>query len=145
LRRFGSSPETRAIAPATLQAAGLGAILLASTFLIDGLTTKADYDFTFYASLAGLALVAGFIIGGLGTGLALMLAGVPVARIIGQRLESTVGTALAIGTAVAGVAVCHGVTGSNDFFAMAAACFALPAALLYRRHVLLERTLEPAD
>jgi hypothetical protein len=71
-----------------------------------------------------------------------MLAGVPVARIIGHRLGSAAGAALAIGAAAAGVAVCHGVTGSNGFFAMAAACFALPAALLYRRQILLERALE---
>jgi hypothetical protein len=142
VRRFGSSPETRAIAPATLQAAALGAILLASTFLVDGLTTQADYDFKFYVQLAMLALIAGFIFGGLATGLALMLAGVPIARIAGYRLESRVGTAVAMGTAIVGIAAFQAVTGRDEFFAMAAACFALPAAVLYRRQVLLERVLE---
>lgn len=142
MRRFGSSPETRAIAPATLQAAALGAILLASTFLVDGLTTQADYDFKFYVQLAILALIAGFIFGGLATGLALMLAGLPIARIAGYRLESWVGTTVAMGTAIVGIAAFHAVTGREIFFAMAAACFALPAALLYRRQVLLERVLE---
>lgn len=142
MRRFGSSPETRALAPATLQSAALGAILLASTFLIDGLTTQADYDFKFYVQLAVLALVAGFVVGGLATGLALMLAGVPVARMAGYRLESRAGTALAMGTAMVSIAAFHAFAGSDEFFAFAATCFALPAALLYRRQILLERALE---
>ena len=144
MRRFGSSPETRAIAPATLQSAAIGAILLASTFLFGGLMTQADYDFKIYVQLAVLALIAGFIFGGLATGMALMLAGVPVARITDVRLASRVGTALAIGTAVVGIAAFYAVAGSDEFLAMAAACFALPAALLYRRQVLLERALERA-
>ncbi len=144
MRRFGSSPETRAIAPATLQAALLGALLLASTFLLDGLTSKADYDPYLYVSLALLALIAGFIFGGLGTCLALMLAGVPIARLAGDRLGSGGGNALAILSATIGAAAFGAVAGRDEFWILAAGCFALPAALLYRRQVLLERALERA-
>lgn len=147
--RFGSSPETRAIAPATLQAAGLGAILLAAIFLLGALTTRADYPFGLYFSLALLALVAGFVFGGLGTGLALMLAGVPVARIIGHRLENADGAVLTLASAAISVWAFHSAAVLTDFtppdepFVMiAAACFAVPAALIYRRQVLLERALE---
>lgn len=149
MRRFGSSPETRAIAPATLQAAGLGAIFLAATFLLASLTTRTDYPFGLYVSLALLALIVGFVFGGLGTGLTLMLAGVPLARIIGDRLENADGAVLALASAAIGVWVFHSVAVLADFtpsgepFVMiAAACFALPAAWLYRRQVLLERVLE---
>lgn len=118
-------------------------MLLSSTFLIDGLTTQADYDFKFYVQLAVLALVAGFIFGGLATGLALMLAGAPVARIAGDRLESHAGVALAVGIAVLGIAAFHAIAGQDEFFfLMAAACFALPAAFIYRKQVLLERTFD---
>jgi hypothetical protein len=142
VRRFGSSPETRAIAAATLQAAATGALLLASMFLIFGLGGPVHLGFGSYASLALLVLVAGFIFGGLGTGLMLMLAGVPVARMIGHRLDSRIGTALAMGAALVGIAAFYTVAGMDEFIAMAAACFALPAALLYRRQVLLEAALE---
>ncbi|MEY4838911.1 MAG: hypothetical protein RSE14_11955 [Erythrobacter sp.] len=143
MRRFGSSPETRAIAPATLQAAGLGAILLAATILLFGPTTWADFGSpVYFAWLALLMLIAGFIFGGLGTGLLLMLAGVPLARIIGQRLENTDGAVLALASAAIGVWVFHAFAGPDEFFALASACFALPAAWLYRRQVLLERAFE---
>jgi hypothetical protein len=111
-------------------------------FLIFGLGGPVDLGFGSYASLALLVLVAGFIFGGLGTGLMLMLVGVPVARMIGHRLDSRIGTALAMGAALVGIAAFYAVAGMDEFFAMAAACFALPAALLYRRQVLLESALE---
>ncbi len=143
VRKFGSSPETRAIAPATLQSAGLGAILLASTFLFDGLTTKADYGFILYAQLAVLALIAGFIIGGLATGLALMIVGVPVARFAEDRLDGPAGMVMGIVSAAICVAVFNALSASNDeFLILAAACFALPASVLYRRQILLERAFE---
>lgn len=149
MRRFGSSPETRAIAPATLQAAAAGAALLASTFLLFGLAGPVDLGFGSYAMLGLLVLVAGFIFGGLGTGLALMLAGVPVARIIGDRLDNPTGAVLALAGAAIGVWAFHSaavqtglVPPDEPFITFVAACFALPAALIYRRQVLLERVIE---
>lgn len=121
--------------------------MLAATFLFSGLTTWADNSFGIYASLALalLALIVGFIFGGLGTGLALMLAGVLVARIIGDRLENADGAVLALASAAIGVWAFHAVAGPDEFFwLLAAACFALPAAFLYRRQVLLERAFERA-
>jgi hypothetical protein len=119
-------------------------MFLAATLLLDGLTTRADYPFGLYVSLALLALVVGFVFGGLGTGLTLMLAGVPLARIIGDRLENAEGAVLAITSSAIGVWAVFAVASADEFFALAAACFALPAAWLYRRQVLLERAFERA-
>jgi len=142
VRRFGSSPETRAIAPATLQAAALGAILLASTFLLEGLTSEANYEGALYLGLAASALLGGFVFGGLGIGLALMLAGVLIARLAGDSLGSWHGIAVAIVSALIGAAAFGAIAGREEFLTLAAACFALPAALLYRRQVLFERGFE---
>ena len=151
MRRFGSSPETRAIAPAALQSAALGAILLASSFLALGwIFPDGDpYDLAFAAAI--LALVFGFVFGGLATALILMLAGVPIARLAGDRLESVSGTVIAMITALAGGAGFYVLVVENPFSSEAKAffllmplCFALPAALIDRRQVLLERMFERA-
>jgi hypothetical protein len=118
-------------------------------FLLFGLAGPVDFGFGYYASLGLLVLVAGFMFGGLGTGLMLMLAGVPVARMIGHRLDNPDGTMLALASAAIGVWLFHSVsvqTGlvppDEPFIMIVAACFALPAALIYRRQVLLERVIE---
>lgn len=142
MRKFGSSPETRAIAPATLQAALLGAILLASTFLFYGLATRANYEGTLYIGLALVALLAGFVFGGLATCLVLMVAGVPIARLAGDWLGSWHGVAVAIFSALFGAAAFGALVGRDELLTLTAACFALPAALLYRRQILIERAFE---
>jgi hypothetical protein len=127
-----------------LQAAAIGAILLASTVLLEGLVTKAPYDFNLYAAMALVALFGGFIFGGLATGLALMLVGVLVARFAEDYLERPEGIVTGIVTAAICVAVINALGQSNDsFWMLAAACFALPAAFLYRRQILLERAFRP--
>lgn len=143
MRKFGSTPETRAIAPASLQAAALGAILLASAFLLQGVLMETPYDFRFHAALALLALFAGFIFGGLATGLALMLVGVPVARFSEAFLDRPQGLAAGVAAAAICAAAFIALLSVDDlFWCLAAACFAFPAALLYRRQILLERVLE---
>ena len=149
MRRFGSSPETRAIAPATLQAAAAGAVLLAATFLLDGLTTKAIYPLAVTLQLAGLAFVLGFVAGTLAIGLALMLAGAAIARVVGEQLEGGKGIAIALSPALVMSAALYVLMTDDPFSAhaepfvgVAAVCFAVPAALFYRRHVLLERAFE---
>jgi hypothetical protein len=124
-------------------------MLLALMFLIFGLAGPVDLGFGSYASLALLVLVAGFVFGGLGTGLVLMLAGVPVARIIGHRLDNPKGAMLALASAAISVWLFHAIavqTGltppDEPFIMIVAACFALPAALIYRRQILLERVVE---
>ena len=117
--------------------------MLASTFLLDGLTTKANYDLNLYAALALLALFGGFVFGGLATGLALMLIGVPIARFAGDNLEKPEGTITSFVAAAICVAAFKALGNSNEpFWALAAACFALPATILYRRQILLERAFE---
>jgi hypothetical protein len=127
----------------------LGAILLASTFLFDGLATRANFEGTFYIRLALVALLAGFVFGSLATGLALMLVGAALARLVGDQLEGVKGIAIALTPALAMSAALYVLVTDDPFSAdaepfvgVAAVCFALPAALLYRRQVLLERAFE---
>jgi hypothetical protein len=111
--------------------------------MLEGLTSKADYEFNLYAAIAMVALFGGFFIGGLGTGLALMLVGVPVARFAGDHLGRPEGMVTGFVTAAICVAVINALSQSDEsFWMLAASCFALPAALLYRRHILLERAFE---
>lgn len=149
MRRFGSSPETRAIAPATLQAALLGAVLLAASFLIARVIFAHADPHDLWLASALLSLVFGFIFGGLGIGLALMLAGVPIARAAGEWLEGRSGMAIALAASLACTAGIYALTVEKPFaptqeaiFPFVTLCFALPAALLYRRQVLLERGFE---
>ena len=126
-----------------MQTAALGAILLASTFVIDGVLFQAPYNLKFYAAMALLALFAGFIFGGLATALALMLVGVPVARVTEDSLDRPEGLATSIASAAICVAAFNALIDANSYFwCLAAACFAVPAALLYRRQILLERFFE---
>ena len=151
MRRFGSSPETRAIAPAAIQSAAIGAILLSLLFLATGFDNDGDHNFMIYFALVIGALVIGFVIGGIATGLVLMLAGVPIARLAGDRLERASGLGLALTVAAIGIACFYIIAVGEPLTTppqLAAIilplCFALPAALLYRKQVLLERGLDPA-
>jgi hypothetical protein len=107
------------------------------------------FDLTFAS--AAFVMLIGFMFGGLATGLTLMLAGAPIARLAGNWLESPWGTAIALGTAIAAafgiyvLAVGQPFVSVEDIIILPSAlCFAVPAAVIYRRQVLLERALEPA-
>lgn len=120
-------------------------------FLLESLTTEAVYPFDIYLYLAGLALVLGFVAGSLAIGLALMLVGVTIARVLGELLEGAKGIAIALSAALAISASLYVLVTEDPLSADAepiagvvALCFTMPAALFYRRHVLLERGIEQA-
>jgi hypothetical protein len=147
----------QAIVPAAIGAGAIGTVCLMTVYTISaviggalsGLTIE-DWLGVFVSG--GMALAFGTMALAFGTfaatlivGFYLALFGMPVAVLMGQRIRSRAGLAVALATSVAGIAIIS--MGDVAFpFAYAAAdkwqhilivsCFAVPAAWLYRQQVI---------
>ncbi|WP_069309311.1 hypothetical protein [Porphyrobacter sp. LM 6] len=129
----------------------MGAILLALSFPIAGFILPPTYRHELIFAAALSSLTFGFMFGGLGIALALMLVGAPVARLAGVRMEGLSGTAIALTAAISCLAIPFVLLAEEPMeptkgipLLLASLFFALPAALTYRKHVLLERAFERA-
>ena len=141
------------VVPASLQAAAIGSTLsliglLAAGLIAEGLSSEALSLWAIPGIIfAGLVMMA---IGTVVSALFVALIGVPVALMMGRRLGSPLGMAVAAGAAL----VAGGLLGSafwrapvfgtdGPLFALMILAYALPAGLFYRREVLAARQISP--
>ena len=145
---YAPSPETRAIAAATIRAAALGALVVTLIFTIiiissEGLSLT---DLVDGIVMIGVMYAIAFVVGAVATGFALLLAGAAIARLSRAQIASPAGLVIAVASAVAlsglfGV----GLSDHHDtrlWLALLALPYALPAAIMYRQEILLERAFD---
>ena len=145
---YAPSPETRAIAAATIRAAALGALVVTLIFTIiiissEGLSLT---DLVYGIVMIGAIYAIAFVVGAVATGFALLLAGAAIARLSRAQIASPAGLVIAVASAVAlsglfGV----GLSDHHDtrlWLALLALPYALPAAIMYRQEILLERAFD---
>ena len=140
---YALRPEARAILPATIKAASVGALLVTGIVVALLVTTWAQLEpsFASAARLAGSALlvfVLAFVAGIIATCLCLMIIGFPLAQVASGKLAGTKGAAIATGGAMAAFVILLLLDPALAGFAL---FYAIPAAFFYRREVLLEESL----
>jgi len=141
------SPEARAITATTIKSAPIGAAIIALLFFKTPLIGEATLNQLLALWwMIGLAWVIATFIGVIATGLCLLLFGSVIARASRAFLASSAGLALAVGSSLAVTLLIGGAitwTG-GEWQAVLLVClpYALPAAILYRREILLESALD---
>jgi len=138
------SPEARAITAASIKSAPIGAAIVALLFFGTPLLGEATLDQLLALWwMIGLAWVIATFVGVIATGLCLLLFGSAIARISRAFLATLGGLAFAVGSAVGAVLLIGAMLGlaSGDWqtVLLLGVPYAVPAAVLYRREVLLER------
>jgi hypothetical protein len=149
------------VAPASLQAAVIGSTLSLIGLLATGLVAEGmSFDVLSFWEIPGIVFAvlvvivfAGLVMMAIGTVLCAMLValiGVPVAMLLGHRLGSPFGLAMAAGLALlTGAALGSGFWFAPIFeedgwlLALLILTYALPSGLFYRREVLTARQLSP--
>lgn len=141
----GTSPEFRAIASSALKAAIIGAVPIATIFALGSSLPPYANDFALsrFLMLLSLSLAIAFVAGAIATGLCLTLAGSFLARLMGQRLDTLTGFAIVLSAAII-ASIGFAMPFDEPMLALVCLLFAVPAAILYRREVLLERALDEA-
>lgn len=136
-------PEARAITVASIKSAPIGAAIIVLLFFGAPSLGEATLD-QLLASwwMIGLAWVIATFLGVIATGLCLLLFGSVIARASRAFLASSAGLALALFSSLAVTLLMGGaiaMTG-GEWQAVLLIClpYALPAAILYRREILLE-------
>lgn len=149
-------PETRlaatagAIVPAAILAGLIGTVCLTVTYMAAAFWSGEFSTFSLEELLGALLFTGMFIaIGSIGgtfiVAFYLVIFGLPVALLLGERLRTRAGLAAAMATGAAAALVAirwmWGFTASSDDAiwqddALIVLCFVLPAAWLYRRQVL---------
>jgi len=138
------SPEARAITAASIKSAPIGAAIIVLLFFGTPLLGEATLDQLLALWwMIGLAWVIATFIGVIATGLCLLLFGSVIARASRAFLASSAGLAFAVGGSLAVTLLIGGTLtlARGDWQAVLLVClpYALPAAILYRREILLER------
>ncbi len=141
------------VLPASLQAAGLGSCLVLTVAMIAVLADAPKFSVVEALSFVPGFLLVMFMMTTVATvfcALHVALVGVPLASLLGGRLHTPAGLALAITGAVSSALVACAVYGiwpfgSEETLAITGMVFAyaLPAGLLYRRAVLNARSFNP--
>ncbi|MEE4339707.1 hypothetical protein, partial [Erythrobacter sp.] len=137
------SPEARAIAAASIKSAPIGAAIIVLLFFGAPLLGEVSLD-QLFASLwmIGLAWAIATFIGMIATGLCLLLFGSVIARVSRAFLATSGGLALAVSSSLGAVLLIGAIPGwaSGDWQMVLLLClpYALSAAILYRREILLE-------
>lgn len=139
--------------PASFQAALLTSFLVVSVTLVSGFTEVTRYDMG-----DALYVIPGFIllmllvttVATVFCALHIALVGVPLAWLLGQKLDTHAGLAISSAAALASALVVSGFWGAWPFgtagtwpFTALVAAYALPSAVLYRRAVLDARGFSP--
>lgn len=139
--------------PASFQAAMLTSFLVVSMTLVSGFTEVARYEME-----DALYVIPGFVllmllvttVATVFCALHIALVGVPLAWLLGQRLDTPAGLAISSVAALASALVVCAVFGAWPFgtaetwpFTALVAAYALPSGLLYRRAVLAARSFSP--
>ena len=145
---YAPSPEVRAITAATIRAAALGALVVTLAIIAIEIFAGRTSVMEFAASVWGLVGIyaIAFVVGAVATGFALLLAGAAIARLSRAQIASPAGLVIAVASAVAlsglfGV----GLSDHHDtrlWLALLALPYALPAAIMYRQEILLERAFD---
>ena len=141
------------VVPASLQAAAVGSTLSLIGLMATGLVAEGfSYEALSLWAIPGIVF-AGLVMMAIGTVLCAMLValiGVPVALLLGHRLGSPFGLAMAAGLALlTGAGLRSGFWSAPIFgedgwlLALLVLAYALPAGLFYRREVLTARRLNP--
>ena len=144
---YAPSPEARAIAAASIRAGAWGASAVTLVFAV--MVIAADVPsfaevlsgFLLFALLFALAFAAGTVL----TGFMLLMLGAAIARLSRDWLASPGGLGLALVSALAASAafglLFAGVEGFSAPMLLALP-YAVPAAIIYRQEILLERVFE---
>jgi hypothetical protein len=141
------------VLPASFQAAMIGSGLLLAWLGILAAMTDGPPDPLFMLQLIPGVIVAGFFTVIVATAFCAFyigLVGLPLAALLGQRLDSPFGLALAVLAALSAGIAAMAVFGvwplfdTPDWqFAVLVLAYAVPAGLLYRRAVLTARQISP--
>lgn len=141
---FSPSSEARAIAAAGLKA-GLGGSAIVG-FLLAGGFAFGGSEFSFHSIyvsiwIGGAAFIISSVIGTIAVLFCLLIFGLPLAGLARTHLEGASGVAVALTAAFFVSALLAGIYGSPESILIILA-YAVPAAILYRREILLERIFE---
>jgi len=136
------SPEARAIAAASIKSAPIGAAIIVILFFVP-LIGEVSLDQLFTSLwMVGFAWVIATFIGMIATGLCLLILGSVIARVSRAFLANSRGLALAIGSALGAIVLIGAILGwaSGEWptILLLSMPYAVPAAVLYRREILLE-------
>jgi hypothetical protein len=135
-------PEWHAVASASLKGSLVGATLVSAFFSISIALPSPyrDFDIAALLTFAPFIFIFAFIPGIIGTYLCLMLFGMPLASLSQARLDSLFGLGIAITGALIISTILAGLI-SSPHFVLVLIAYALPAAIYYRREILLERAI----
>jgi len=141
------TPEYSTIASASLKSAAFGACAVTACFaflhVLSDLTSVLHVFTAFWVLCLVFALA--FAVGAIAVGISLLLIGALVARSSRQVLASWRGLMIALTLAVAlSVGLGHWVGSQTQWFgfSLIALAFAFPAAIIYRREILLKRSVD---
>lgn len=150
---LGTGSALAGVLPASLSAAGIGTLL---TALVVAPVSFLDAGLSGLSELVGGVFALGFVamivmlVATVFCAFYIGLLGLPIAALMGRRLERPEGLAVALGTAFAGALVATAIFEAWPFgpieswsFGVLVLAYALPAGVLYRQSVLSARQLSP--